>query len=117
MASTSRTSSCRSRSEGARVAILLGALLGGGAACSGERAEIAKLATADGPVQREEGGGPWSAAPIGTGFYLGDAARTAAGGAELVVVGGAKLAMQPHTVLRFGGKARDRRMAVETGAV
>jgi hypothetical protein len=120
MASTSRTSSCRSRGEGAiLLGALLGALLGGGAACSGGRSEVAKLAKADGPVERASGApaGPWQPAPIGTAFYLGDAARTGAGAAELVVAGGAKLAMQPHTVLRFGGKARDRSMVVETGAV
>lgn len=116
MASTSRTSSCRSGGNGGRAAILLGALLGG-AACSGGRAEVAKLASADGPVEREAGGGPWSPAPIGTGFHLGDAARTAAGGATLAVAGGAALAMQPHTVLRFGGKAAGRRLGVEAGAV
>jgi hypothetical protein len=112
MAFTSRTSSCASRSSALLLAVLLG-----GAACSGERTAIAELAKADGPVEREGGGTPWGTAVIGTRFFLGDAARTAAGGAELEVAGGAKLAMQPYTVLRFGGEARDRRMVVESGAV
>lgn len=96
----------------------LGAVLGAGAACSSTGSELAKLAKADGPVEREaDGGGAWAAAPVGTGFFVGDAARTGPGAAELTVKSGARLAMQPHTVLRFGGKAKDRRMVVETGAV
>ncbi len=99
-------------------------LLGCSAACSGGRSAIAELAKADGPVERsageaagEGGEAPWSAAPIGTRFYLGDAARTSSGAAELAVGRGAKLAMQPYTVLRFGGRARGGRMVVESGAV
>jgi hypothetical protein len=116
MASTSRTSSCRGGRR-ARAALVAGALVL--AACSGGASELARLAKADGPVERAAGDDPWRPAPIGTGFRRGDAARTAAGAAELEVTGGARLAMQPHTILRFGGKARagDRRMVVETGAV
>src|SRR6185436_2726278 len=114
MASTSRTSSC---ARASRSALLLAALLGVGAACSGERTAVAELAKADGPVERDAGGQTWSAAVIGTRFFLGDAARTAAGGATLTARGGATLAMQPYTVLRFGGEARGQRMVVEAGAI
>ncbi|HWO18376.1 MAG TPA: hypothetical protein VNO30_06355 [Kofleriaceae bacterium] len=87
------------------------------AACSGKRTALAELAKADGPVEREAAGAPWRLAPIGTQFFVGDAARTAGGAAELAVPGGARLAMQPHTVLRFGGKAAGRGLVVEAGAI
>ena len=94
------------------------AVLGG---CSGKPTAIAELAKADGPVERQAGRGPWEPAPIGTRYFFGDAARTGAGGAQLVIAaGGATLAMQPRTVLRFGGQAAgaaDRRLVVELGAV
>lgn len=99
------------------------ALLALGAACGGKSigGPIAELVKADGPVERELGTGPWSAAPIGTGFALGDAARTADGGAQLMIGGGsARIAMQPRTVLRFGagGKgAGSSRISVELGAI
>jgi hypothetical protein len=86
------------------------------AACADKRTALAELATADGPVEREAAGAAWSPAPIGTRFFVGDAARTADGAAELAVPGGARLAMQPHTVLRFG-RAAGRGLVVETGAV
>jgi hypothetical protein len=102
---------------GCRALLLVAVLLGCGAACSAKRTALAELAKADGPVEREAAQAPWSPAPIGTRFFVGDAARTAEGAAELVVPGGARLAMQSHTVLRFGGKAAGRRLIVETGAV
>src|SRR5262245_50526165 len=122
MAWRSRTSSFRSRPALVALVALLG-LLGG---CSGKADAIAELAKADGPVERQAGGGAWAPAAIGTKYYVGDAARTGAGGAQLeIVAGGGTLAMQPHTVLRFGGggggggktAGAERRLTVELGAV
>jgi hypothetical protein len=79
---------------------------------------IAELKQADGPVERQDADKPWAGAKIGTKFYLGDAARTADGGAQLALAGAAKIAMQPHTVLRFGaGKNNSAQIAVELGAI
>ncbi len=79
---------------------------------------IAELKQADGPVERQDGTRPWAGARIGTKFYLGDAARTADGGAQLALAGNAKIAMQPHTVLRFGtGKNNSAQIGVELGAI
>ena len=79
---------------------------------------IARLEKADGPVERQDGSRPWAGATIGTKFYLGDAARTADGGAQLALAGNAKIAMQPHTVLRFGsGKNSSAQIGVELGAI
>ncbi|MDX2089644.1 MAG: hypothetical protein SFX73_17445 [Kofleriaceae bacterium] len=87
------------------------------AAC-GKKQPIAELTKADGPVERQPGTGAWTAALVGTKYFLGDAARTADGGAELVITGGAaRIAMQPHTVLRFGGSKEANQIAVELGAV
>lgn len=67
---------------------------------------------------RQEDVRPWQVAEIGAKYFLGDAARTAESTALLEVAGGgATLAMQPHTVLRFGKKGGDRRLVVEAGAV
>jgi hypothetical protein len=79
---------------------------------------IAELKQADGPVERQDADKPWAGAKIGTKFYIGDAARTADGGAQLALAGAAKIAMQPHTVLRFGtGKNNSAQIAVELGAI
>jgi hypothetical protein len=79
---------------------------------------IATLDKADGPVQRQEATKPWGDAKIGAKFYLGDGARTADGGAQLGLAGNAKIAMQPHTVLRFAaGKNNSAQIAVDVGAI
>jgi hypothetical protein len=79
---------------------------------------LATLEKADGPVQRQDADKPWIDAKLGTKFFLGDAARTADGGAQLALAGNAKLAMQPHTVLRFAaGKGNSAQIGVELGAI
>jgi len=89
-------------------------------ACGGKKQPgIAELAKADGPVDRQAGGSDaWNAAAIGTQFYLGDAARTADGGAELKLAGTQLVAMNPHTVLRFdAGKNGAADVHVELGQI
>ena len=82
------------------------------------KAALATLEKADGPTQRQEGDKPWVDAKVGTKFFLGDAARTADSGAQLALAGNAKIAMQPHTVLRFGaGKGNSAQIGVELGAI
>ncbi len=89
-------------------------------ACGGKkRVGIAELTKTDGPVDREAGGSDgWAAAAVGTQFYLGDAARTADGGAELKLVGTQLIAMTPHTILRFeAGKGDSANVHVELGQI
>lgn len=107
MALPSRTSSCAS-------SVLLLVLF---AACGDKKPAIAELKQAEGPVEKQQGDGPWGDAKIGSKFYFGDAARTADGGAQLEVFGNAMIAMQPHTVLRFGGTEKASKIAVELGAI
>jgi hypothetical protein len=84
----------------------------------GKSDAIATLASADGPVERQHGdAAAWKSAAIGAKFYLGDAARTADSGAGLDLTGGATIAMQPHTVLRFGGDKGTQKISVELGAI
>jgi len=79
---------------------------------------IAELTKADGPVERQEGKGPWGGANIGQKYYLGDAARTANGVAELKLVGVQLIKMEKYTVLRFGGgKDGSAKIIVELGAI
>jgi hypothetical protein len=108
MALRSRTSSCASS------LVLLASLACG---CGDKKQSIAVLEKAEGPVERQQGDGPWGGAKIGTKFYLFDAARTADGGAQLEVVGNALIAMQPHTVLRFGGTAKASQISVGLGTI
>ena len=97
------------------VLVALGAALG---ACRGSANAIAELATADGPVERQEGAAPWKRAQLGTQFFLGDAARVSNGRATLRIVGGtAQIVMRDGTVLRFGGKPGQIAIAVEAGAI
>ena len=103
MASPSRTSICISSS----LALLI--------ACGGKHG-IAELKKADGPVDRQEQQAAWKGAEIGAQFYLGDAARTADGSAQLEITG-AMIAMQPHTILRFGGTGDHSKISVELGAI
>ena len=82
------------------------------------KSAIATLEKADGPVERQVGDKPWGGAKVGTKYFLGDAARTADGGAQLALAGNARIAMQPHTILRFGaGKAGAAQIGVELGAI
>ena len=85
--------------------------------CGKQPAAIAELAKAKGPVDRQQGASDWVQAAIGTKFFFGDAARTADGSAMLEVAAGAQIAMQPHTILRFGGKPDRQQIAVELGAI
>jgi hypothetical protein len=89
-------------------------------ACGGgKKSPIAELKQADGPVERQASGEPgWATVTPGAEYYLGDAARTGDGGAQLELTGGgAQIAMQKHTVLRFGGKSGQSRISVELGAI
>ncbi|HEY4178582.1 MAG TPA: hypothetical protein VGM90_17160 [Kofleriaceae bacterium] len=92
----------------------------GVSACGGKKDHaVASLTKTDGPVDRQAGlTGPWSGAKVGTSYYLTDAARTASGAAELTLTGGrAKIAMQPHTKLRFGGTTANSKIALEDGVI
>jgi hypothetical protein len=83
----------------------------------GKSDTIATLATAAGPVERQHGDTTWKSAAVGAKFVLGDAARTADGGATLDVTGGATITMLEHTVLRFGGTGEAQKISVELGAI
>src|SRR5262245_46351521 len=88
------------------------------AACPRKQSAIAELTKAEGPVEREQGGAPgWGSAPVGTKFWIGDAARTAAATADLLLAGAARVTMQPHTVLRFRPTAGEARIEVELGEI
>ena len=87
-------------------------------ACSSKKASLAELTRADGPVDRQASGETaWAGAAVGTKYYLGDAARTADAAAELLLAGAARIAMQPHTVLRFGGTDAQAKIEVELGEI
>lgn len=98
-------------------AFAVGLLLLAAVACGKKTPAIAELKKADGPVEKQTGEAEWGGASVGTKFFIGDAARTADGGAQLEVAGGAQIAMQPHTILRFGGKQGNSKIAVELGAI
>lgn len=105
----------RTSSFASSVLALLLSLLALG--CGSKKTAIAELKKMEGPVERQVGTGPWAGAKVGTKYYLGDAARTAEGGAQLEVVGNALIAMQPRTILRFGGSATSSKIAVELGTI
>lgn len=87
-------------------------------ACRQGSSAVAELAQANGPVERQEGRAAWQPAPIGTEYFLGDAARVNHGRATLRIVGAtAQIAMRDGTVLRFGGKPGQLRISVEQGAI
>jgi hypothetical protein len=110
MASRSRTSSFASS-----IALLLALLA---LSCGEKKAAIAELKQAAGPIDRKAASSKdWGGAKVGAKFYLGDAARTAEGGAQLEIIGNAMLAMQPHTILRFGGTEQASKIAVELGTI
>jgi hypothetical protein len=101
-----------------RLAILLLCLVPlTGIACRKKSAAIAELVKAAGPVDRQHEDAQWKGVQVGAEFFIGDAARTGDGTAQLTILGGAQIAMQPHTVLRFGGKAGSKKIAVELGAI
>ena len=85
--------------------------------CKKKPAYIAELTKAEGPVERQEGTGAWGEAAVGAKYYLGDAARTADGGADLKLAGNAIIKMDKYTVLRFGGKGGSAKIAVELGQI
>jgi hypothetical protein len=100
---------------GASVCLLVALVVG----CKDKKQAIAELSKADGPVERQQGQGPWAGANIGARYFMGDAARTADGGAELELVGSsAVIKMDKYTVLRFGNsKGGGAKIAVELGAI
>ena len=85
--------------------------------CKKKPAYIAELTKAEGPVERQEGTGARGEAAVGAKYYLGDAARTADGGADLTLGGAALIKMDKYTVLRFGGKGGSAKIAVELGQI
>lgn len=110
-----RTSISRSRLRALGVVLLLVFAFG----CKSKPGAIAELTKADGPVERQAGQGAWGGAPVGTKYMLGDAARTADGGAELKLGGSnALIKMDKYTTLRFGGsRGGASKIAVELGAI
>lgn len=105
----------RSRTSSSASSLALLALL---VACGEKKSAIAELEKADGPVERQAANSEtWAGAKLGTKYFLGDAARTAEGGAQLEVVGNAMIAMAPRTVLRFGGTGKESKIAVELGTI
>jgi hypothetical protein len=107
----------RSRLSGGVVGLLVVALCIACTACKKKPTPLAELTKTDGPVERQEGEGPWATSYIGQKFYLGDAARTADGPAELKLVGVQLIKMEKYTVLRFGGKGGNAKIIVELGAI
>jgi hypothetical protein len=78
---------------------------------------IAELTKTDGPVERQAGQGPWATSFVGEKYFIGDAARTADGPAELKLVGIQIIKMEKYTVLRFGGSKGTAKITVELGAI
>jgi hypothetical protein len=99
------------------VGLLLVALCLACTGCKKKPSPIAELTKTDGPVERQEGDGPWQTAFVGQKFFIGDAARTADGVAELKLVGVQNIKMEKYTVLRFGGKGGQAKILVELGAI
>jgi hypothetical protein len=98
--------------------------------CKDPPAVLAELVAASGPVERaarQAADQPqgWGSAALGTRFFLGDAARTGDGTAQLQLGDGQRLDMEAHTVLRFGQRADaaagnatgKRQLLVELGAI
>jgi hypothetical protein len=98
------------------VGIVLAVLLAQG--CKSKSSHIAELTKAEAPVERQAGTGAWAGADVGTKYFLGDAARTADGAAELALAGHAIIKMSPYTVLRFGDAGKGAaKIGVELGAI
>ena len=86
--------------------------------CKNKSSHIAVLTKADAPVERQAGSGAWAGAEVGTKYFLGDAARTADGAADLKLTGNALIKMSPYTVLRFGDAGKGAaKIGVELGAI
>jgi hypothetical protein len=85
--------------------------------CTKKPAHIAELTKTEGPIERQPGSGEWGGASVGTKFYLGDAARTADGPADLRLAGSAMIRMDKYTELRFGGKDGTAKISVELGQI
>lgn len=103
---------------GLRAIAVIGLVVAFALGCKKKPPPIAELTKAEGPVERQQGDNPWAVADIGAKYYLGDAARTADGGAELKLVGVQAIRMDKYTVLRFGGGADgNAKIAVELGAI
>ncbi len=100
-----------------RALLLTGVTVLAVASCGKDPATIATLRRADGPIDKQIGTGPWTPASPGTKFHFGDGALTGDGAAALELLGGAELAMQPHTRLRFGGTAGGGKISVEVGSI
>lgn len=84
--------------------------------CGRKKAGLATLTKAEGPVERQRRG-EWVAAAIGSWFYLGDAARTGDGAAELTIAATQLIRMDPHSVLRFAASSnKGANIQVELGA-
>ena len=97
--------------------LLLVALFAYGCKSKKNAAVLATLTDAKGPVERQANAqATWDAAPTGTRFVFGDAARTADGEAKFTLARGAQLALAPRSVLRFCGAAT-RPFALELGSV
>lgn len=110
----SRLKTSISRSSALALLLLLTFAFG----CKKGPSAIAELTKAEGPVERQQGQGEWGGASIGTKYQLGDAARTADGGAELELAGNALIKMDKYTTLRFGGsRGAASKIAVELGAI
>ena len=79
--------------------------------CKDKPAALAELVQISGPpesIERATGAQDWRPAALGTKFYLGDAARTGVGRAQLRLGDTSRLEMDPHTVLRLAGAATPR---------
>src|SRR5262245_23040501 len=111
-------SSSRSTSILIAVIVWSGIVFAGCNMCGGKKQAIATLDKAEGPVERQGAGETgWGGAVVGTQYFLGDAAKTGEGAAQLSLTGGAQIGMTPHTVLRFGGQQGQSRISVELGAI
>lgn len=104
-------------------AVVACALVAALPACRDEDHALAELVQVTGAarvVERATGRDDWKPAPLGSKFYLGDAARTADNRALLRLGDASRLEMDPHTVLRFGDRGapgREQPLLVELGSV
>ncbi|HRC56788.1 MAG TPA: hypothetical protein PKU97_12735, partial [Kofleriaceae bacterium] len=102
-------------------------LLGAVGACKDSQPALAELVQVSGSgsagltaVERATGADDWRQAKLGTKFFLGDAARTGDATAQLRLGDASRLAMEPHTILRFGRRgdtAVEQQLLVELGSI
>jgi hypothetical protein len=86
--------------------------------CGGEPA-VAELVAAAGDVTADDAVAPVAFAPaaVGRRFVIGEAVRTGVGAtADLTMVGGASLHVDPESVVRFSRTAESTRLDVEEGS-